>query len=343
MFDAAGREAREIEKASDEYRVLTLSVLRIAFLSSLMMELISAVSIAIVAVVSGLRLLSGSMGFFPGYFILLIAPEYFLTLRQLGTFYHSRMEAVSAAELIRGLLETPAAPGEGSAGPRHPVGPGVPSVALREVSFSFADRRILDRVSFIVAPREHVTLTGASGAGKSTILALLMGFAFPAGGVIEIDGRPLDTLDLDSWRGGVAWLPQRPTLFHGSLRQNITLGRESAAPEEVDRAVHGAYVDEFLPRLPRGLETPVGEGGQGLSAGQAQRVALARLFLRQPGLVLLDEPTAHLDEESAVLVSRGIAALCAGRTTILVTHRIGGGAERRRTLALDGGRLTDSP
>ncbi len=349
MFDAAGREAREIEKASDQYRLLTLSVLRIAFLSSLMMELISAVSIAIVAVVCGVRLLSGSISFFPGYFILLIAPEYFLTLRQLGTFYHSRMEAVSAAEQIRGLLETPIADGATSpasgrsAGPGVLAGPGGPAVVFRGVRFSFSERIILDGVSFAVAPGEHVALMGASGAGKSTILALLLGFAVPDGGTIEIDGQPLESLDLDSWRGRVGWLPQRPTMFYGSLRQNMVLGHESATDQEVQRAIRGAQIDEFLPRLPRGLDSSVGEGGQGLSVGQAQRVALARLFLRQPALVLLDEPTAHLDAESAALVSRGIAELCAGRTTILVTHRGNAAAAMARTLALEGGRIAGAP
>jgi ATP-binding cassette subfamily C protein CydD len=339
MFDAAGREARAIEAASEESRTLTLSVLRVAFLSSFMLELISAVSIAIVAVVCGLRLLAGSMSFFPAYFILLLAPEYFLTLRQLGTFYHSRMEAVSAAEKIRELLATPAAGGVASAGTeRRAAGTGPARVVFRDVAFSYGERRILESVTLRVEPGEQVVLSGASGAGKSTLLALLLGFAVPQAGRVEIDGARLDSLDIRAWRERVGWLPQKPTLFHGTLRMNLTLGRAGATEAELDRAVQQSRVAEFLPRLPRGLDTPIGESGQGLSVGQAQRVALARLFLRDPGLVLLDEPTAHLDAESAALVSEGIRDLCAGRTTILVTHDPAG---LGRVLSLQAGRLEE--
>jgi ABC-type transport system involved in cytochrome bd biosynthesis fused ATPase/permease subunit len=279
------------------------------------------------------------MSFFPAYFILLLAPEYFLTLRQLGTFYHSRMEAVSAAEKIRELLETPTGGGVQAAGRGGAAGSGPPLVALRDVSFSYGERRILESVSLRLEPGEHVMITGPSGAGKSTLLALLLDFAAPAGGRIEIDGTALRGLDVQAWRERVAWLPQRPTLFHGTLRMNLTVGREGATEAELERAIRLARVAEFLPGLPKGLDTRLGEGGQGLSVGQSQRVALARLFLRDPGLVLLDEPTAHLDAESAALVSEGIRDLCAGRTTILVTHAPAGGG---RVLSLQAGRLTES-
>ena len=345
MFGAAGREARAIGKASEEYRVLTLSVLRIAFLSSFMLELISAVSIAIVAVVSGVRLLSGAMSFFPAYFILLIAPEYFLTLRQLGTFYHSRMEAVSAAEQVRAVLEIPvheqAPPGLPPTPARPPAAasPSAPAVSFRDVRFAYGERPVLQGISLRLVPGEHVTLVGPSGAGKSTILALLLGFARPADGSIEIDGAPLGSLDPAAWRGRVAWLPQRPTIFTGTLRTNVMLGREGARADLLDEARRRAHVDEFLPRLPRGLDTPVGEAGQGLSVGQAQRVALARLFLREPGLVLLDEPMAHLDEESAGFVADGIRTLCAGRTSLAITHRLSSPGPAGRVLRLVDGRL----
>ena len=339
MFDAAGREAREIERTSGEYRVLTLSVLRIAFLSSFMLELVSTLSIAIVAVVSGFRLLDGTMSFYPAYFVLLVAPEYFLTLRQLGTLYHTRMEAVSAAEQIRELEDTPAViPAAGRARPR--VGPA--AVVFRDVSFGYGERRILTGASFRLDPGERLTLAGPSGAGKSTILALLLGFARPDAGTVEVDGHPVDHLDPEHWHARVAWLPQRPTMFHGSLGDNILLGREAATQAELEEALHLAHVDEFLPRMPDGLRTLIGEGGRGLSVGQAQRVALARLFLRRPGLVLLDEPTAHLDAGSAALVSQALEKLCAGRTTILVTHRSGVAAEGHR-LWLRDGRLEGAP
>jgi len=198
---------------------------------------------------------------------------------------------------------------------------GAPSMELVDVAFGYGGKTVLRSASFRVEPAERIALTGASGAGKTTVLSLLLRFAVAERGRILIDGAPLDGIDADGWRSVVAWLPQRPTLFAGTVRENIVLGRADATGEELRRATREAGVDEFLGRLPRGIDTRIGEGGQGLSVGQAQRVALARLFLRAPRVVLLDEPTAHLDAESAALVTDGIKRLAEGCTTILVTHK----------------------
>lgn len=340
MFGASRRELEEIARASEEHRTMTMSVLKIAFLSSFMLELISALSIAIVAILCGFRLLAGSMQFAPGYFILLIAPEYFLTLRTLGTFYHARMEAMSASEHIRKLL---AMTGRGLpasvrsvAGSTAPLGPAC-SVSFESVSFSYDGRPVLAGATFSVAAGEHVALMGPSGAGKSTILALLLGHAVPQEGTIRVGELRLDGLDRRSWLDSVAWLPQSPTLFHGSIRENIRRGRLSATDGEIEEAARFAHVDELTSRMPAGLETLIGESGQGLSVGQKQRVALARLFLRRPSLVLLDEPTAHLDEESAALVSQGLEVLVRGRTCIIVTHHEARSVDR--TYVLEGGKV----
>lgn len=336
IFGAARREALEIERASREYRTLTMSVLRVAFLSAFMLELISAVSIAIVAVISGFRLLHGTMAFSPACFILLVAPEYFLTLRTLGTLYHSRMEAMSAAEQIRAFLESgpPVKPG-----PSARPDPGgskriirAPAITIRDVVFSYGAGPVLSGLSMQIEPSEHVALTGPSGAGKSTLFALLNRFAAPQAGTIEIDGVPLQLHDIQEWRKVVAWLQQRPTLFHGSVRDNVRLGRRDASEKDIRRAVTLARA-EGIP-----LDASVGEAGQGLSTGQAQRVALARLFLRSPMLVLLDEPTAHLDAENAALVSESILELSRGRTTILVTHRAESAAGMDRLVEINGGK-----
>ncbi len=347
MFNAAARETRQIQEASDQYRALTLSVLRVAFLSSFMLELISAVSIAIVAVLTGFRLLSGSMGFLPGYFILLIAPEYFLTLRVLGTFYHSRMEAVSAAEQIRELLSLPTparvVAGDAVAG-RVPVTvAAAPSIAFREVTFSYGERPVLAGVSFGIAGGERVALMGESGAGQDDHSDVAPRVCrHRRAGRWRWTAGPWRSSTLMAWRSNVAWLPQRPTLFHGSILDNIRLGRASATRGDVLDAARLAHVDEFLPRLSEGLDTRLGEGGQGLSVGQAQRVALARLFLRQPRMVLLDEPTSHLDAESARLVTEGIQRLCDGRTTLLVTHQEAAAAALGRVIRIFDGRIQEA-
>ncbi len=315
MFDASRREAAEIERVSREHRLLTMSVLRVAFLTSFMLELISAVSIAVVAVITGFRLLHGSMQFGAAWFILLAAPEYFLTLRALGTFYHSRMEAMSAAEQIEAFLgdDIKGQPAAGHGGARKITTP--PAIALDGVSFSYGAAPVLSSLSLQVRAGECLALTGPSGAGKSTVLALLLGFARPQAGSIEIDGAPLSDLDLEAWHRVVAWLPQRPTLFHGSVRDNVLLGRGDASDHDVRQAAERACLGDLS------LDAPVAESGQGISSGQAQRIALARLFLRRPQVVFLDEPSAHLDASTALLVEQSIRELSRGRTTILVTHR----------------------
>jgi ATP-binding cassette subfamily C protein CydD len=211
------------------------------------------------------------------------------------------------------------------------------------VFFSYGGKPVIQGATFQISQGEHVALIGESGAGKSTILALLLGFAGPQEGVISVDGWSLSDLDITMWRGRLAWLPQRPTIFHGTLRDNICLGRPDASEAEIRDAVRLARLDEFLPRLPSGLETLLGDGGQSLSAGQAQRVALARLFLRRPVLVLLDEPTAHLDAESALLAREGIRALTEGRTAIEVTHKLQRLPATDRVLVLRDGRVQEAP
>ncbi len=403
MFGAERREAEVVASTSEAYRKASMEVMRIAFLSSFMLELISTVSIAIVAVVSGLRMLSGSLPFAPGYFILLAAPEYFLSLRTLGTYYHTRMEAASAAERLFELLSggtsaaaadrTTEATGSALAGAatvaaraagaemastagsaekvvaaaqgasegeaqsaaqraarraiRIETRPTVTArprpVVLRELHFSYPGRPVLAGASLSIAFGEHIALVGPSGAGKSTILNLLLGFVKADSGSIMVGDRPLAELDPEEWLARIAWLPQRPTLFHGTIAENIALGRIGVGLASIREAARKAYADEFIDRLPLGYQSAVGELGEGLSGGQIQRIALARLFLRDPELVLLDEPTAHLDRESERLVGAGIAALTRGRTLLYVTHRLDGARGFDRLVALEAGRLAELP
>ncbi len=379
IFGAARREAAIISEISEEYRTSTMSVMRIAFVSALMLELISTVSIAIVAIASGLRMLAGHMAFAPGYFILLVAPEYFLTLRNLGTYYHSRMEAVSAAEHITRVLGLPtagaAAEAAGVAAGTAPIPAGraderdvdafgsPPASGSRSAEeaagtqatdemavFAFvntgfrygSDReQVLEDIDLRVQAGEHVALLGRSGAGKSTMINLLLGFVAPSSGQVELFGRGRGPAEQSGLLERISWLPQRPTIFHGTVAENIALGRRDATREEIEQAAELAYAHEFIRRLPRGYETPLGERGRGLSGGQIQRIALARLFLRDAELVLLDEPTAHLDRASEEMVRTSIERLAEGRTLLPVTHRVSSVESVPRIVVLRGGRIAE--
>lgn len=343
LFDASRREAHLIARLSDEYRKSTMTVLRVAFLSSLALEFLATVSIALVAVLIGFRLLWGEMTFASGFLILLLAPEFYLPLRTLGTHYHARMEAIGAAERIADLLDTPAPAPRTAAGPRRAPHAPFSELRLDRVRYSYeAGRPALIDVSLTLRRGERVALVGPTGAGKSTVLYLLMGFVEPQAGEVTVDGIPLQHLDPEQWLRQVAWVPQRPRLFHGSVRDNIRLARPDADQAHVEAAAREAVADEFIRRLPQGYETVIGEGGHGLSGGQAQRLALARAFLKDAPLVLMDEATASLDARSEEGVARAVNRLSAGRAVLLIAHRLATVREADRILVLDRGRVAEA-
>lgn len=339
LFNASRREAQMIARISDDYRRSTLSVLRIAFLSSFALEFFSTVSIAIVAVLIGFRLYWGELDFFHGFFVLLLAPEFYLPLRNMGTHYHARMEAIGAAQRMVEILETPVA--AHSTG--HKPSPQTPEeISLERICFSYPDGRIgVQDLSFQVQAGETVALVGPSGAGKSTTLNLLLGFLQPQTGMVRIDGTTLAEIDPASWRQRIALLPQRPTLFPASVEDNIRLAKPTASLEAVKLAARLARADAFIEQLPQGYATRVGETGRRLSGGEVQRIALARAFLKDAPLVLLDEATANLDLESEALIQQGLKELARNRTLIMVAHRLSTVREVPRILVLDQGRLVE--
>ncbi len=341
LFNASRREAQVIGLISDAHRHSTMKVLRVAFLSSLVLEFFSTISIAVVAVLIGFRLLWGEMAFIHGFFVLLLAPEFYLPLRQMGTHYHARMEAIAAAERLIEVLETPAPTAPANPIPVPAQGPF--AIRFERVSFDYpGGRSALSALSFHIAPGERVALVGPSGSGKSTTLNLLLGFLRPGDGRVLIGGQDLGQMEQAAWLRQVAWVPQRPRLFHGSVLDNIRLGRPEADLAAVRAAAQLAHADEFIARLPQGYDTLVGEGGQGLSGGQNQRLALARAFLKDAPLVLLDEPTASLDPESEFLVQAALERLAAGRTLVVVAHRLATVRRADRILVLDQGRVAES-
>jgi ATP-binding cassette subfamily C protein CydD len=277
-----------------------------------------------------------------GLFILVLAPDFYLPLRELGTHYHARAEAAGAAEEIMQILQEPVSMPHASVDSAV-IAPPI-EIAFDQVRFAFDDGHpcVLRNVSFTVRSGENVTLVGASGEGKSTILSLLMGFYRPTAGTIRINGIPMEALSLRHWRNQLAWVGQQPILFHGSLHDNIRLGRPDADEKAIRAAARAAKVLEFADRMPRGLDTAVGEKGRRLSQGQAQRVALARAFLADAPLLLLDEPTAGLDTTNERLVAEAIDVVSRGRTVIMVTHRMAHIRDADRVLTIaDGGIAED--
>mgnify|MGYP006278271865 FL=1 len=351
LFNASRREADIIARISDDYRQSTMQVLRLAFLSSAVLEFFATIGIAIIAVFIGFRLYQldlpipdllapPEISFFTGFFVLLLAPEFFLPLRNLGTHYHGRMEAIAAAERLTVILETP--PQQRPAEPSR-LPPDAPvAVRFDNVHFAYeAGREALAGVGFDIAPGERVALVGPSGAGKTTVASLLLGFLRPTDGRISVDGFDLTALDIDDWRRRLAWVPQNPRLFAGTIADNIRLGRPQADLQAVQTAARHAFAAEFIEALPAGYDTPVGERGVGLSGGQIQRIALARAFLRNARLVVLDEATASLDPASEAAVQQAVDALARGRSMLVIAHRLATVRDADRILVLDGGRIVE--
>ncbi|MBO3751386.1 thiol reductant ABC exporter subunit CydD [Streptosporangiaceae bacterium NEAU-GS5] len=339
-FGRARHQAGVIRQVADAHRAATMRTLRVAFLSSLVLELVASLSLALVAVPVGLRLLSGSLDLTTALLVLLLAPEAYLPLRVMGTRFHAAMEGVAAADQAFALLDA-GAPDSG--GPMHPP-PGVPEIRLEHVTVRYPGRddAALDDVSLVIAPGERVALVGESGAGKSTLLLLLLGLVTPESGRVLVGGVDLTTADLPAWRRRLAFVPQRPHLFEGTIADNILLGAD--LPGLLHTATAAAYADEFVQALPAGYDTPLGERGANLSAGQRQRVALARAFCRPSAeVLLLDEPTARLDGRSEAAVIEATRALAEGRTAIVVAHRPAMVALADRVIRLANGKITPTP
>ncbi|MFF0012871.1 thiol reductant ABC exporter subunit CydD [Streptomyces sp. NPDC005374] len=316
VFGRAKAQAESIRRITGEYRQATMRTLRIAFISSFALELLSTLSVALVAVTIGMRLVHGEMHLYDGLVILILAPEAYLPLRQVGAQYHAAAEGLAAAEEIFSVLETPVPPSGTSPAPAG-------ALSFEQVSVRYPGRSgdAVSGVSFDVAPGETVALVGPSGAGKSTLLNVLLGFVRPTEGRVRIGDADLTDVDLEEWRSRIAWVPQRPQLFAGTIAENVRLARPDADGTAVRQALADAGALEFVDALPRGADTVLGEDGAGLSAGQRQRLALARAFLADRPVLLLDEPTAALDGATEAEVVAAVRRLAAGRTVLLVVHR----------------------
>lgn len=337
-------EADRVARVSERHRQRTMAVLRMAFLSSMALEFLIAAAIGVVAVTLGVRLLNGGISFERAFFVLLLTPEFYRPLRELGGARHAAMEGKAALERIGAILAIPA-PAAVAAMPDATTAAALPTapltIALRGLSYTYGDapRPALDSVSFTLRPQTRTALVGPSGAGKSTLVNLLLRFIELQAGDITANGTSIADLPPERWRELVALVPQRPYLFAGSVADNLRLAKPTASDADLARAAELAGAAEYIARLPQGYDTPVGERGARLSAGQTQRLAIARAFLKDAPLLILDEPTSSLDPESERLVRRSLETLTRERTVLVVAHRLSTVASADQIVALDRGRV----
>jgi ATP-binding cassette, subfamily C, bacterial CydD len=334
--DRDGEQAATLAAAGEAYRSETMATLRVAFLSSLVLELCAMLGTALVAATVGIQLAEGRLSLRTGLAVLILAPELYQPIRQLGAQFHAGADGLAAAGQILAVLAEPAAV-RAPVRPRPAPDPAVAEVVLDDVTVSHPGRGrpVLAGVSLRLEPGERVALVGASGEGKTTLAALVLRLLDPDSGAVRCDGTDLREVDPAAWRRRLAWVPQRPTIFAATLEENVRLGAGDAPADAVRAAISAAALDPVVAALPNGLATRIGEGGRRLSAGETQRVALARAFLRDAPLLVLDEPTAHLDAESARSIGAAIERLAVGRTTLLVVHNpeLAAGADRIVELA----------
>lgn len=343
LFHRADAEGKAIEKASDEFRSRTMAVLRMAFLSSAVLEFFAAISIALVAVYFGFSYL-GHLDFghydlgislFTGLFVLMLAPEFYQPLRDMGTHYHAKAQAVAAAEALSELLSLENSAHRG----KQPVPQQFEIVAKDLIIHSHQGAELAGPLSFTLKPGERLAIVGPSGSGKTSLLNALLGF-LPISGELSVGGVNFHELDMGDWRRTIAWLGQEPHLFHGSLKDNIAMGRsldEKALLGLCDKA----QIGDFIASLPKGLEHPIGEGGGGLSVGQAQRFALARALAGEPELFLLDEPGASLDVDSEQRVMAAIHGESLGKSLLMVSHRLDELERLDGVLVMDAGQIVE--
>lgn len=333
----ASSQSGSINTVGEEYRRETMGALRIGFLSALVLELMAMLGVAMVATAIGIQLAGGHMELVAGLTVLLLAPELYMPLRQLGAQFHASADGMAAAERIFEVIDQPAAVAAPASSVPAPD-PARRMVAMESVSFAWPGREpVLDGIDLELDPGETVALVGRSGVGKSSLANLLLRLAEPSSGRITCGGVDLAGVDPREWRGRIAWVPQRPTIFSATLADNLRLFNPKASDQAVAMAVGTAALGEVVAGLPDGLETVVGDGGRRLSAGQTQRIALARALLSEAPLLILDEPTAHLDQETEKELAEAIDHATGGRTALIISHRERPIARADRTLVLDGG------
>ena len=323
LFGRSREQIANVREISRHYGNTTMEVLQTAFQSALVLEFGGAVATALVAVEVSLRLMGGVLSFERALAVLVITPEFFLPLRQYAIRYHAGAAGKAAAERIFAILDTPLAV------QRPPVQPPASLPARFDIGFEDVyvayeggARPALRGFSLKVPQGQTVALVGATGAGKTTVANLLLRFVDADAGALTVGGAPLNELDVAQWRSCVGWVPQLPHLFHGTVADNIRLARPKAGMADIIAAAQAAQAHEFIQALPQGYDTPLGEQGARLSGGQQQRLAIARAFLKDAPVLILDEATSHLDARSEAAIQGALARLMRGRTVLIIAHRL---------------------
>jgi ATP-binding cassette subfamily C protein CydCD len=341
LFGQSKVHAKNIETVSNQFRDTTLGVLRITFLSALALELLATLSTAVIAVEIGFRLLYARMDFLEAFFILVLAPEFYMPLRMLGARFHAGMAGTTAAKQIYEILDTPADSEQWKVDSEQTM-EKVSSIAFENVSYTYPDEKTpaLEDINLEIRSGQHIALVGPSGAGKSTLVNMLLGFVSPSSGTITANGYvPITNYQL---LPSIAWVPQKPYLFHDTIAANIRLGKPDATDEEMIRAAEAAHLHEFSETLPEKYQTVIGEGGARLSGGQAQRLALARAFLKNAPILILDESTSSLDPETESLLEESTHRLMQGRTVITIAHRLNTVFRADKIVVLEEGRMSET-
>ncbi|HEX6556615.1 MAG TPA: thiol reductant ABC exporter subunit CydD [Ktedonobacteraceae bacterium] len=341
MFGRSGAAGEKVARLSNAFGERTLKVLRVAFLSGMVLEFMASAAIGLVAVILGVRLIDNNISFESAFLVLLLTPEFYRPLRELGVARHAGMEGKAAAKRIIEILETPL-PVQMVATSRKPLASPL-TITCADVKYTYpgSERSALSGVNLTLPAGSCIALVGRSGAGKSTLVNLLLRFMDAQDGSITVNDIPLSALPIETWREYIALVPQRPYLFYGNVLANIRMARPSASTQEIIEAAELAGAAEFINQLPRGYETEIGERGARLSAGQAQRVAIARAFLKDAPLLILDEPTSSLDPKSEMLIRQALERLMHNRTVLVIAHRYNTIASAEQIAIMEYGKIVE--
>ena len=342
LFGVSEQESENIARGSDRFRIITMRVLRVAFLSGMVLELAASISIALVALQIGIRLIEGMMVFQPGLFILLLAPEFYLPFRALGQHHHAGMEGAAAAEEIFRLPESP--PRQSAVKPPQTLKNKGLEIRCDHLRYTYPEQKhaAIDGLSCVLPPGQLTAIAGPSGSGKTTFIHMLMAYIMPDGGTIEVNGLSLYDLDPSVWRQHVAYVSQHPWFFDGSVLDNLRMTNPDAGMDEIREVARQAGADDFIVELPKGYHTQLQDNASRLSGGEKQRLALARALLRKAPVLILDEPTAYLDPQSEQLISEASIIAGSDRTTIVIAHRLKTVKHADNILVFDKGRVAES-